>query len=143
MADKITDSRLRLWAALVPLLPDGRVSQYVPNSVVSPCIWIERHSWSATSEQGANVIALSWRIVAATDADDAQQRLDELSAQIHDVVVRARFRPRFADATVIDIGGVSTTGLAVTVEEMIAATTLCLPDLPTATPIRKLETAHV
>jgi hypothetical protein len=135
MADKITDSRARLAGALASLLPLGRVSQYVPKQVVAPTIWIERHSWSSTNVNGAAVVALNWRIVAATDSDDDQAVLDELSSQIYDAVVRARFRPLFADFTVLDIGGVSTTALVVTVEENIAAVTMCLP--PQATPIKK------
>ena len=138
MADRITDSRARLAGALVPLLPQGRVSQYVPKQVVSPTIWVERHSWSTTNVNGAQMVALNWRIVAASDSDDDQAVLDEMSSLIHDAVVRARFRPLFADFSLIDIGGMSTTALVVTVEENIAATTLCLP--PQATPKKELVT---
>lgn len=141
--DRITESRTRLWTALAPLLPAGRVSLYVPKQVVSPTIWIERHAWNTTSEGGAPVVALAWKVIAATDSDDSQAVLDELSAKIYDTIVRARFRPRFADATVIDIGGVSTTGLAVTCEEMIAYSTMCYPEQPSPTPIRKLENVNV
>jgi len=136
MADRITESRARLTAALVQLLPPGRVQQYVPKQVVSPTIWIERHSWATTNVNGATVVALSWRIVAATDSDDDQAVLDEMSSLIYDAATRARFRPLFADFTSIDIGGMSTTALVVTVEENIAATTLCLP--PQATPKKEL-----
>jgi len=132
MADRISQSRTRLFDALVPLLPAGRVSKYVPTQVVSPTIWIERHSWTTTNEQGAQVAVVTWRIVAASDADDDQAVLDELSAQIFDVALRARFRPRFADFTVLDIGGTSTSALVVTVDEAVAASTLCLPPNPVA-----------
>jgi len=139
MADRISDSRARLAGALGPLLPPGRVSQYVPKQVVSPTIWIERHSWSTSNVNGASVIALSWRIVAATDSDDDQAVLDEMSSLIYDAAVRARFRPLFADFTSIDIGGVNTTALVVTVEENIAYATLCFP--PQATPKKELQPA--
>lgn len=128
MADRISDSRSRLFAALTPLLPAERVSKYVPRQVVSPTIWIERHSWSTTREQNVAMVALSWRIVAASDANDDQAKLDELSSRIYDVVTRARFRPLFADFQPVDIGGTSTTALVVTVDEMVAAVTLCLPE---------------
>ena len=135
MSDRITASRSRLAAALSPLLPPGRVQQYVPKQVVSPTIWIERHSWSTTNVNGAPMVALNWRIVAASDSDDDQAVLDEMSSLIYDAATRARFRPLFADFTLIDIGGMSTTALVVTVEENIAAVTMCLP--PQATPIKK------
>jgi hypothetical protein len=141
MLDRITESRARLFAALAGLLDAGRVSKYVPAQVVSPCIWIERHSWSQTREQNANLIALSWRIVVATDADADQEWLDILSAKVHDAVVRAKFRPLFADHQSIDIGGTNTTALVVTVDEMIAATTLCIPDQPTPEPISRKQHA--
>jgi hypothetical protein len=141
MLDRITDSRARLFAALAGLLDPGRVSKYVPAQVVSPCIWIERHSWSQTREQNANLIALTWRIVVATDADADQEWLDILSAKVHDAVVRAKFRPLFADHQSIDIGGTNTTALVVTVDEMIAATTLCIPDQPTPEPISRKQHA--
>jgi len=140
MADRISDSRTKLFDALTPLLPPGRVSKYVPKSVVSPTIWVERHSWAATREQGAQVVIVSWRIVAASDADDDQAKLDELSAQIFDVVTRAHFRPLFADFTVVDVGGASTSALVVTVEQTVAATTLCLPPDPIK---KELVTAYV
>lgn len=130
--DRISDSRSRLYAALIPLLPSGRVAKYVPANVVTPCIWIERHSWSTTREQNVAMIALSWRVVAATDAIDDQAQLDELSSQIYDVVTRARFRPLFADFQPVDVGGTVTTALVVTVDEMVAASTLCLPAEPLA-----------
>ena len=142
MNDRITDSRARLYAALAPLLEEGRVSKFVPKQVVSPCIWIERHTWSQTREQNAPVISLSWRIVVATDADDDQEWLDILSAKVHDAVVRARFRPLTAGHQSIDIGATATTVLVITVDETIAVTTLCLPDQPTPEPIdRKLVSA--
>jgi hypothetical protein len=142
MNDRISDSRTRLYGALTPLLDDGRVSKYVPAQVVSPCIWIERHSWSQTREQNAAMINLSWRIVVATDAADDQEWLDVLSAKVHDAAVRAHFRPLFADHQSIDIGGVNTTALVVTVDEQIAVSTLCLPDQPTPEPLnRKLVPA--
>lgn len=141
MLDRITDSRARLFAALSGLLDPGRVSKYVPAQVVSPCIWIERHSWSQTREQNASLIALTWRIVVATDADADQEWLDILSAKVHDAVVRAKFRPLFADHQSIDIGGTNTTALVVTVDEMIAATTLCVPDQPTPEPISRKQHA--
>ena len=130
MADRISDSRQKLYAALAPLMPEGRVSKYVPAQVVSPTIWIERHSWARSSQGAAQMIALSWRIVVATDADDDQARLDELSSLIHDTVIRAGFRPLFADFQSIDIGGANTTALVVTVEQQIAYQTLCLPIQP-------------
>ena len=130
MTDRITDSRARLFAALSPLLDAGRVSKYVPKSVASPCIWIERHSWSQTREQNATMVALSWRIVVCVDGDDDQAQLDTLSASVHDAVIRAKFRPLFADHQAIDIGGMSTTALIVTVDELVAAATFCLPEAP-------------
>lgn len=141
MLDRITESRSRLFAALSTLLEAGRVDKYVPKQVVSPCIWIERHSWSQTREQNASLIALSWRIVVATDATDDQEWLDVLSAKVHDAVMRARFRPLFADHQSVDIGGTNTTVLVVTVDEQIAATTLCLPDQPTPEPITRKQVA--
>ena len=135
MNDRISESRTRLFDAIKVLLDEGRVSKYIPQQVVSPCIWIERHSWSQTREQNANMIALSWRIVVATDALDDQAWLDVLSAKVHDAIVRAKFRPLFADHQSIDIGGSNTTALVVTVDEMVVATTLCLPDAPTPEPI--------
>ena len=140
MTDRISSSRQDLYAALQPLMPDGRVSKYVPKQVVSPTIWIERHSWSQTNVSGVSMVALSWRIVAATDSDDDQSVLDELSSAIHDVVIRAGFRPQFADFQPLDIGGVNTTALVVTVLTEIAASTLCLPDPPALT---KKELVHV
>lgn len=136
MADRITDSRARLFAALVPLLPAGRVSKYVPKQVVSPCIWIERHSWASTREQNVAVVALSWRIVVATDADGDQAQLDVLSSKVYDVATRARFRPLFADFQNVDVGGASTTALVVTVDEAVAATTFCPPPLPVVEPVQ-------
>lgn len=130
MNDRITDSRARLFDALVPLLPAGRVSKYVPKSVVSPCLWIERHSWSTTTEANVPMIRVAWRIVAAVDGDDDQAKLDVLSAKVHDVAVRAKFRPLFADFQTIDAGGTSTTALVVTVDEQVATTTLCPPPQP-------------
>lgn len=141
MNDRITDSRARLYGALAALLEEGRVSKYVPKQVVSPCIWIERHSWSQTREQNAAMIALSWRIVVATDADADQEWLDILSAKVHDAVIRAKFRPLFADHQSIDIGTGNTTVLVVTVDEQIAATTLCPPDQPTPEPITRKQVA--
>jgi hypothetical protein len=132
MSDRITDSRRRLYDALVPLLPAGRVSRYVPPSVVSPCIWIERHSWSIGREGAANVINVSWRIAVLTDALDGQAYLDELSANVHDATVRARFRPLQASHSSVDIGGMDQVALVVIVADLVAASTLCLPDAPPA-----------
>jgi hypothetical protein len=137
MTDRISDSRTRLFDALTPLLPAGRVSKYVPKSVVSPCLWIERHSWNTTRESNVQVVAVSWRIVVCVDGDDDQSQLDVLSAQVYDVVVRARFRPLFADFQFVDTGGTTTTALVVTVDEAVAATTLCLPEPPVVTPIAR------
>jgi hypothetical protein len=138
MSDRITESRSRLFDALVPLLPVGRVSKYVPKSVVSPCIWIERHSWSTTRESNVAVVSVTWRIVVCVDGDDDQAQLDVLSSTVHDTIIRAKFRPLFADFQPIDTGGTSTTALVVTVEETVAATTLCLPEAPpVVTPIAR------
>jgi hypothetical protein len=142
MNDRITESRARLYGALVALLEEGHVSKYVPKQVVSPCIWIERHTWSQTREQNAAMITLAWRIVVATDADDDQEWLDVLSAKVHDAAVRAKFRPLTAGHQSIDIGTGPTTVLVITVDESIAVSTLCLPDQPTPEPIdRKLVSA--
>lgn len=132
VSDRITDSRARLHSALLPLLPSGRVSKYVPANVATPTIWIERHQWAPTREGSANIIAVSWRIVVAVDAQEEQALLDELSAQVHDAIVRAKFRPQFAEHQPIDIGGVSTTALVVSVDDPIISSTLCLPPLPVA-----------
>ena len=85
-------------------------------------MWIERHSWSTTNDNGARVVALTWRIVAAVDSDDDEAVLDELSSLIYDAATRARFRPQFADFRSIDIGGMTTTALVVTVDDTVAAT---------------------
>lgn len=130
MADRITDSRERLYLALAPLLPPGRVSKYVPASVATPTMWIERHSWAPTREGSANLIAVSWRIVISTDAEKEQALLDELSAKVYDSVIRARFRAQFAEHQPIDIGGMSITALVVTVDDPIVSSTLCLPPAP-------------
>jgi hypothetical protein len=137
MNDRITESRSRLYDALAPLLPDGRVSKYVPKSIASPCMWIERHSWSTTRESNVAVIALAWRIVVAVDGDDDQAKLDALSSTVYDTVIRARFRPLYADFQSVDIGGTSTVALVVTVDETVAASTLCLPDQPVVTPLAR------
>jgi hypothetical protein len=137
MFDRISDSRSRLHGALSGLLEAGRVSKYIPGQVVSPCIWVERHSWSQTREQNTAMIALQWRIVVATDSADDQAWLDEMSAKVHDAVMVARFRPLFADHQSFDIGGTNTTALVVTVDEMIAVSTLCLPDTPAQQPINR------
>lgn len=76
------------------------------------------------------MIRVAWRIVAAVDGDDDQAKLDVLSAKVHDVAVRAKFRPLFADFQTIDAGGTSTTALVVTVDEQVATTTLCPPPQP-------------
>lgn len=136
MSDRITDSRERLHQALTPLLPPGRVSKYVPTQVVTPAIWIERHSWSPTREGSADLISLAWRIVVATDADKEQAQLDELSAAVHDAVVLARFRADFADHQPIDVGGTTITALIVTVADRIIPTTLC--PAPAPVPVERL-----
>ena len=59
--------------------------------------------------------------------DDDQAVLDALSAKVYDSIVRARFRPLFADHQTIDIGTAVTTALVVTVDEMIVATTALSP----------------
>jgi hypothetical protein len=130
-----------LHAALVPLLDDGRVSKYVPKSVVSPCMWIERHSWNTSRESNVAVVAVSWRVVVCVDGDDDQAQLDLLSAQVYDRVVRSRFRPLFADFQPVDVGGTSTTALVVTVDEFVAATTLCYPEPPVVTPLDRKVSA--
>lgn len=132
VSDRISDSRKRLYDALVPLLPAGRVSRYVPDSIVSPCIWIERHSWSIGREGSVNLVNVSWRVAVLTDATDDQAYLDELSANVHDATVRARFRPISANHQSIDIGGVDATALLVVVDDPIAYATLCYPASPPA-----------
>jgi len=130
MLDRISDSRTRLFDALSTLLESGRVDKYVPKQIVSPAVWIERHSWSQSRENGAAMIAVAWRIVIATDSDSDQEWLDTMSAKVHDAAVRARFRPLFAEHQTIDIGGMTTVALIVTVDDQIAAATLCPPEAP-------------
>lgn len=139
MNDRITDSRLRLFNALKPLLDDGRVSRYVPAQVVSPCVWIERHTWTPRTEGRATVITLTWTIYVCTDADtdEAQAFTDTMSATVHDAAVRAGFRPTSARHQSVDIGGVTTTALVVTVDDAVSVNTLCVPDLPPITPITR------
>lgn len=137
--DRISESRTRLFDALAPLLAPGRVSKYVPKQVVTPTIWIERHSWNPTNEGRTTLISVQWRIVISTDSDDEQALLDTLSATVHDAIVRARFRPSLAQHQPIDIGGVSTTALVVTVEDIVTASTLCYPPEPVPVPVERIS----
>lgn len=144
MNDRITDSRARLHAALVPLLPDGRVHRYVPAQVVSPCVWIERHTWSPRNEGRATVIIVTWTIYALTDADtdEGQAFTDSISAKLYDATLLNGFRPTSARHTSIDVGTGSptTTALVVTVDDPVAAYGMCPPEPPTPQPItRALE----
>lgn len=141
MNDRITDSRARLHAALVPLLDEGRVHKYVPPSVVSPCIWIDRHTWSTRSEGRAVVAVVTWSVMVLTDADndEAQAFMDVLSARVHDAALRDGFRPTSARPQLVDVGGATTTALVVTVDDPLSVSTLCPPALPPLTPIAPMQ----
>lgn len=141
MLDRITDSRARLFAALQPLMDDGRVRQYVPAQVVSPCVWIERHAWQQRAEGRAFVVVASWSVVILHDGEteEAQAWTDEMSAKVHDAALRAGFRPQTARHQTVDVGGTTTTGLVVTVDDVLAASTLCPPAPPPIQPITANE----
>lgn len=137
MSGKIADARARLYAALVPLLPDGRVHRHVPSTVATPCIWIG-HPRVTTRVQGrgSTFIVCTLTVTIAVDGADVvqQQALDELTAIVWDACEQiSGAQPISAVPRVLDIGGPNTTGEDIDVEIATASRTLCPPPIITTT----------
>lgn len=130
--NRLADARTRLHAALVPILPDGRVHKFAPSSVVSPCIYLDAAAGSVVTQGSTTMLRAVFPVVAIADGDTNPQglTLDDLTAQIWD---RARLAG-ISNAVSwspgnVDVGGVNQRSVTVVVEMFVTARTLCDPPI--------------
>lgn len=138
MTSKLEARREELYDALKPLLPEGRVTKYVPAQVVAPCMWIEA-ARVATNAVGAGglVMTATFPIVGVVDGSQQNQAAttDEITARMWDaaeLVVGATVQD--AEPSTLDVGGPELRAVTVNVAVPIRGRGLCLPTPPLPDP---------
>jgi hypothetical protein len=128
--DALTDQRQRLFTALQPMLPSGRVWAYPPAQLVAPCVFIETSAGSLTSAGNGTLLLASFPVVVVSDGDTKPSSLglDELIANAYDLS-RTVGSPTGWQARPLDAGGLTLRAATLTVEMPIAARTLCNPSI--------------
>jgi hypothetical protein len=125
---QLSTARQALFQALVPLMAEGRVTAYPPESVTSPCIYIESPTGALAEVGGATLVRASFAVVAIADGAQRPQvlELDDLVSRIWDACRTVpTANPQSWNGGSVDIGGVMQRAVTINVEITILARTLC------------------
>lgn len=129
--NRLASARADLFAALKPLLPDGRVTPRVPAQVVAPCIWIEA-ARLAPEGRGTNssVLVATFPIVAVVDGSQDAQTVttDEITARVWDAAEHAGATCTDAQPETLDVGGPALRAVTIAAAVTLRGRTLCPPE---------------
>lgn len=130
---RLADTRTRLAQALRDddVLPDWRVHDYPPETVASPCVWIDVPTVRVDDlGRGARQIVSTWPIVFVVDGGDPAQvaGLDEALPLVWDAIdALDMVDTTGASAQPFDTGGPRNRGVIVTADVSHMTRTFCQP----------------
>ena len=132
MANRLASARQALYAALVPALPAGRVSQFPPSQLVSPAVYIDTPAGSIQSEGRGQFLVATFPVVVVADGAPVPQAasVDDLIALVWDFASAAG-TPSGWFSYPLDVGGASLRAATVSVDVPLIGRTLCDPPLNT------------
>lgn len=130
---RLSDTRLRLAAAIRAdgVLPEWRVHDYPPDTIASPCVWVDVPAVRVDDlSRGAKQIVSTWSIIFVFDGgDEAQVRgLDEGMPRVWDAIDALDFTDATAaNAQPFDVGGPRTRGVVITCDVSHMTRSFCKP----------------
>lgn len=125
----LSDHRDALTAGLqAAALAPWRVHKYPPETIASPCIWVDLPTVADVDSGRGHVIVANWPIFHVVDGADPGQvaQLDEALAKSWDAVDALTLTTVVgALPTSLDVGGPRTRALVLTADITLRAKTLC------------------